>query len=593
MRIRGTVFEHLQDAAESEANIDRDALQGLFSQKKEPPGTRAGRTKGSSGSSASSGSTPGGGEGSSGANAKKPSFVALLDLKRGSNVEIMLSQMRPDLASIADAVRRMDETALTPDEALSMLRFLPTSDEAALLRGYEGDPERLGKAERYFTHLIAVAGYESKLRALVFKQGFEASVRDVRAWTSAIARFCGEMKASTRVGRLVALVLNLGNALNNQRGPARGFALSSLPKLLDTRSFDGKTTLLHYLVAHLERKERDLLTFAGDAPHLKRATRLTFAAVEEEMAPLNVGLDALRTELDAAEARVRAFDAKIKARKDEETQRRAAFAAKMARASPRDVLDDILDDEDEEAAKKAFAESKKHAEEEERRKAEEMADARDAKHEREFREALFAFHHDAKRQLEQCASKAEEAKEAFKDLARYFGEDVAKISFAQEPERFAGVVKDFADLIEKAQKERAKVEAANKDEEQGAREEKVNDAKKPNATPKEKETRAKTREKASEEKPAAAKKKPAINVQDVFDDIKRGAGMASLRKTEGGDRAGEAREPFWKREGREKREKAEAEEKARRGEGGGDDPPKPPPPPPKPPPPPPKPPPRG
>ena len=167
-----------------------------------------------------------------------------------------------------------------------------------------------------------------------------------------------------------------------------------------------------------------------------------------------------------------------------------------------------------------------------------MADARDAKHEREFREALFAFHHDAKRQLEQCASKAEEAKEAFKDLARYFGEDVAKISFAQEPERFAGVVKDFADLIEKAQKERAKVEAANKDEEQGAREEKVNDAKKPNATPKEKETSAKTREKASEEKPAAAKKKPAINVQDVFDDIKRGAGMASLRKTGGGTARG-------------------------------------------------------
>ena len=216
-----------------------------------------------------------------------------------------------------------------------------------------------------------------------------------------------------------------------------------------------------------------------------------------------------------------------------------------------------------------------------------MADARDAKHEREFREALFAFHHDAKRQLEQCASKAEEAKEAFKDLARYFGEDVAKISFAQEPERFAGVVKDFADLIEKAQKERAKVEAANKDEEQGAREEKVNDAKKPNATPKEKETRAKTREKASEEKPAAAKKKPAINVQDVFDDIKRGAGMASLRKTGGGDRAGEARGPFGQREGRAKRESG-AEKGAARG-GRSDDPEaaaaaEPPPPPPKPPP---------
>ena len=54
-------------------------------------------------------------------------------------------------------------------------------------------------------------------------------------------------------GRLIALVLNLGNALNNSRGPAAGFALSSLPKLLDTRSFDGKTTLLHYLAGSVAR----------------------------------------------------------------------------------------------------------------------------------------------------------------------------------------------------------------------------------------------------------------------------------------------------------------------------------------------------
>ena len=105
----------------------------------------------------------------------------------------------------------------------------------------------------------------------------------------------------------MALVLNLGNALNANRGVARGFTLSSLPKLLDTRSFDGTTTLLHYLVAHLESRDEELLSFAAELPHLERAARLTFAMVEEELAPLGGGLAALETELEAAEARARCW----------------------------------------------------------------------------------------------------------------------------------------------------------------------------------------------------------------------------------------------------------------------------------------------
>ena len=34
MRIRGTVFERMNDVGDAEANIDQDALKGLFSQSK-------------------------------------------------------------------------------------------------------------------------------------------------------------------------------------------------------------------------------------------------------------------------------------------------------------------------------------------------------------------------------------------------------------------------------------------------------------------------------------------------------------------------------------------------------------------------------
>ena len=109
-------------------------------------------------------------------------------------------------------------------------------------------------------------GFESKLRALAFKQGFTETVGAVRDWCDTIESCSHELQTSPKMGRVLALVLNLGNALNSARGPAHGFALSSLPKLLDTRSFDGTTTLLHYLVAHLENKDEDLLQFTQELP---------------------------------------------------------------------------------------------------------------------------------------------------------------------------------------------------------------------------------------------------------------------------------------------------------------------------------------
>ena len=51
-----------------------------------------------------------------------------------------------------------------------------------------------------------------------------------------------------RLQHAFEIVLELGNALNEgtTRGAASGFALSSLSKLMDTKSQDG-STLMHYL----------------------------------------------------------------------------------------------------------------------------------------------------------------------------------------------------------------------------------------------------------------------------------------------------------------------------------------------------------
>ena len=560
IRIRGTVFENLKDVADDEDEIDRDSLKGLFSQdpKREPergrdPAKPSGRTAGKG----------------------KNAFVTLLDLKRGSNIEIMLSQIKASLDDIAAAVQTIDDEVLDAESVQSMIRFLPTADELALVRSYEGDEQRLGKAERYFRRLGTVNGFESKLRALAFKQGFTETVGAVRDWCDTIESCSHELQTSPKMGRVLALVLNLGNALNSARGPAHGFALSSLPKLLDTRSFDGTTTLLHYLVAHLENKDEDLLQFTQELPSLERAARLTFAQVEEELAPLHRGIEALAAEVGAATERVELADARRREREEAEAPAIAKEAADFASLvlthgvdGARFALDGADSSPDPSPAKgseeggggggtvkegsvEASAEAVPGSPVTPRRRlrrsvdpvraareAAARADEADARAERDFRQSLMEFHDRAERALDECESAIEGAKASFKRAARYYGEDVAKIKLHQEPERFARVIFDFSTMINKAQKERGKVKAAGMSpapaEDEGRSKGGVVSG----------GLRVKTKPKTEGTAP-----KPAFSVDDLFDDIKKGDGAAKLRKV--GSPTATQKEPFWKREAKE------------------------------------------
>ena len=614
MRIQGTVFERMRDAGPGGADahggedgashtsrddaktlrgietlIDHDALKDLFAQSKaDDPSAK--RRK-SLGSDRTNGAGPDDGKG----------FVSLLDLKRGSNVEIMLSQISLSLPEIADAVRRLDDAKLDVEHVDMMLRYLPTSDELAALRAFEGDRARLGKADRYFSALASVAGHASKMKALRFKQGFRSATRDARAWVAVVDAFCAELKSSSRLGRLVALVLNLGNALHATRGvAAAGFSLSSLSKLLDTRSFDGSTTLLHYLVAHLEREREERsgdnqgdgkgdgknaknangekkasssrtydcpLLFAEELPSLAPASRLTFAMLDEELAPLRGGLKALEHELCLATSRVEAAERRASEQKEKDRERAAAFFARSARADPRSL---VGDDEDVEAAEDAKRLAEAEAESEAKQSAAEEA---------AFRESVARFHADAKAELDALAESVAASKRNFADAARYYGEDAAKTSknTPLEPERFARVIKNFADLLTNARKDRRKVEAAvaghrsPKDAAAAKTEEKTRQETEEKTPPSSAASRT-----GKQSRRTRAPSPPEFSADDVLEDIKRGDAKQALRKVA----PPKVETPFWKREGElKRREKEEASPRLSSKEGE-DAPPPPPPPPP-------------
>lgn len=66
---------------------------------------------------------------------------------------------------------------------------------------------------------------------------------------------CNELKGSHNFKKILEMVLAVGNYLNGDsfRGAAQGFKLGALLKLMDIKSHNNKTTLLHFVVAELMR----------------------------------------------------------------------------------------------------------------------------------------------------------------------------------------------------------------------------------------------------------------------------------------------------------------------------------------------------
>ena len=347
----------------------------------------------------------------------------------------MLSQIKPTLEEIARAVATLDDAAMDEESVGYMIKYLPTSDEVESVRLYDGDPDRLGKAERYFRALVAVPGYESKLRALQFKQGFRAAVSQIREWTRVVECASRELRGSARMGRLMALVLNLGNALNANRGVARADSRSRPCPNSSTRvrsTAPPRCYIISWRTSRAEtksssRSRRNFRTSSAPRGSRSRWWRRSWrrSAVASRRSRRNS-----RRRRRARRCWTRVTPRNARRRRDDAWSSRR----RMARGSPRDVLGSFDDEEEE----------RREAEEEARRAEEEAAERADAKNERDFRESLREFHATASRTLEECATNLEAAKGSFRNLATYFGEDAAKIKTHQEPERLAKVVRDFS-----------------------------------------------------------------------------------------------------------------------------------------------------
>ncbi|KAK0597157.1 hypothetical protein LWI29_022315 [Acer saccharum] len=286
--LQGSLWEELQRHGESQIapEFDVSELEILFSATVPKP--------------ADSGGKGGGRRKSAGSKTDK---VHLVDLRRANNTEIMLTKVKMPLSDMMAAVLAMDESVLDVDQVENLIKFCPTKEEMELLKGYTGDKENLGKCEQYFLEQMKVPRVESKLRVFSFKIQFGCQISEFKKNLNAVNSSCEEVRNSLKLKEIMALILQLGNTLNQgtARGSAVGFKLDSLLKLTDTRSSNSKMTLMHYLCKVLAAKSSSLLDFHQDIVSLESASKIQLKSLAEEMQAIIKGLEKVKQEFSASE----------------------------------------------------------------------------------------------------------------------------------------------------------------------------------------------------------------------------------------------------------------------------------------------------
>ena len=290
VKVESTIWK---SATDDKVKLDVKELEELFGN------APAAKPKGKPKAAADEGGAPG-----RASVAAKSKVTTLLDMQRSNNVGIMLSRIKMDYPSVKKAILAVDVTddGLTVQHLRSILGQAPTAEEAEMLREFSGDKSTLGKPEQFFLQIIGVPRLTQRLQTMIFRAGFSDALNAVKPNLATLRDASKAMATSKRFVRLLEIVLAMGNYMNggSNRGQAYGFKLDTLLKLQDTRAGDRKTTLLMYIVRHVDKTEPDVLKFREDLADVRNAARISLDSVAADLREIKKGLDQVDREVPLA-----------------------------------------------------------------------------------------------------------------------------------------------------------------------------------------------------------------------------------------------------------------------------------------------------
>ncbi|XP_050225077.1 formin-like protein 4 [Mercurialis annua] len=224
----------------------------------------------------------------------------ILESRKSQNTAIVLKSLAVSRKEILDSL--FEGHGLTTDVIEKLARIAPTPDEEAKILQFKGNPCRLADAESFLYYILkAVPSAFFRIDAMLFKSNYDAEILHLKESLQTLEMGCKELRRRGLFLKLLEAILKSGNRMNagTSRGNAQGFNLTTLRKIADVKSNDGKTTLLHFVVEQVVRSEgrrrvfNQNRTFESDDCE-RHSGQNTLSETDREKEHILLGLQALR-----------------------------------------------------------------------------------------------------------------------------------------------------------------------------------------------------------------------------------------------------------------------------------------------------------
>ncbi|XP_029282034.1 protein diaphanous homolog 3-like isoform X2 [Cottoperca gobio] len=231
---------------------------------------------------------------------KRIKELKVLDPKIAQNLSIFLGSFRMPYQEIRRMIVEVDEEQLSEPMIQNLVKHLPEQEQLNALAKYKNEYANLSEPEQFGVVMSSVKRLHPRLSHILFRLQFDEQVNNLRPDILAVNAACDEVRKSRSFGRLLELVLLLGNYMNagSRNAQSYGFDLSSLCKLKDTKSADQKTTLLHFLAQVSEEEFPDVITFVEDLEHVDRCSRVSAENLEKSLRQMERQLLQLERDLE-------------------------------------------------------------------------------------------------------------------------------------------------------------------------------------------------------------------------------------------------------------------------------------------------------
>ena len=202
-------------------------------------------------------------------------MAKLLDFTRANNIAIGLKKF-DDFSSygaFAEAINDLDPDCKIVGERVQFIpNLLPTPKEIMAVKKFKGGDDKLITAELFFRQLVSIKRIEDKVTVIQTMCTFEEHIDEARAGLKTLQEVCRQVMNSEKLFNVLQMVLDIGNFMNEGtlNGTVAAFKFESLSKLSQTKSSDGKTTVLDYIVeTFIEKGERQTLFLTSEFPDIK------------------------------------------------------------------------------------------------------------------------------------------------------------------------------------------------------------------------------------------------------------------------------------------------------------------------------------